>query len=155
MSQTDCGTIRAWLPDFAAGRLGGADVDVVEAHLPGCGECRSELELVQLLFASRPGVPAGLEGRVTSAVRASRRPLRRPWWGISAAAVAALALGIGVTTERPETIDGPVPAFVAETEDRELWISDDGLLAGAPALDDLSDEALMQLLEELETEGAA
>ena len=36
-----------------------------------------------------------------------------------------------------------------DTGDEGVWLSDDGLLAGAPALDGLSDEALLQLLEEL------
>ena len=154
MSQMDCGSIRELLPDFAAGRLESDGVDAVEAHLPTCAECRAELELIQMLLASPPAVPSGLEGRVTAAVKAARRPMRRPWWGISAAAVAALALGIGVTTERPETVDGPVPAFASETEEGDLWLSDDGLVAGAPSVDDLSDEALIQLLEELAVEGA-
>jgi hypothetical protein len=34
------------------------------------------------------------------------------------------------------------------------WVSDDGLIAGAPALDDLSDEALMTLLDELGADGS-
>jgi len=155
MSQTDCGTIREYLPDFAAGRLGVDEANAVEAHLPTCAECRAELELIQMLLAAPPVVPAALADQVTTAVRTSRRPTRRPWWGISAAAVAALALGIGVSTDRPEAIDGPVPDFASETEEGEVWLSDDGLLAGEPSLDGLSDEALMELLEELAGEGAA
>jgi hypothetical protein len=42
-----------------------------------------------------------------------------------------------------------VPAFVSEAEEGEIWLSDDGLVAGAPAFDDLSDEALLELLDEL------
>ena len=155
MSQTDCGTIREILPDFAAGRPTGEASAIVEAHLTSCTECRAELELIRMLLAAPQQAPAGLADQVTTAVRRARRPIRRPWWGISAAAVAALALGIGVSTDRPEAIDGPVPEFASETEAGELWLSDDGLLAGEPSLDGLSDEALMELLEELTTEGAA
>ena len=149
MSQTDCGTIREYLPDFAAGRLGDEVRAAVEAHLPSCGECRAELELIQMLRAAPPVIPDMLADEVVSAVRTSQRPSRRPWWGISAAAVAALALGIGVSTDRPETVTGPVPEFASETEEGEVWLSDDGLLAGAPSIDGLSDEALMELLDEL------
>ena len=42
-----------------------------------------------------------------------------------------------------------VPAYVAGAEEIVLWPADDGLVAGAPALDDLSDEALITLLEEM------
>ncbi|MDG2283007.1 MAG: hypothetical protein P8L45_07780 [Longimicrobiales bacterium] len=155
MSQTDCGTIRECLPDFAAGRLDDDAGNAVTAHLPTCAECRAELELIQMLLAAPPMVPAALEDQLTTAVRTSRQPTGRPWWGISAAAVAALALGIGVSTDRPEAIDGPVPDFASETGEGELWPSDDGLLAGEPSLDGLSDEALIELLEELTGEGAA
>ena len=48
MSQTDCGTIREHLPDFAAGRLAAEAVAAVESHLPGCAECRAELEASDL-----------------------------------------------------------------------------------------------------------
>jgi hypothetical protein len=34
----------------------------------------------------------------------------------------------------------------------EIWVSDDGLLAGAPLFDGLSDDALLQLLDELSVE---
>ena len=152
MNQTDCGTIRECLPDFAAGRLDVDAANAVTAHLPTCAECRGELELIQMLLAAPPGVPAALVDQVTTAVWTSRRSTRRPWWGISAAAVAALALGIGVSTDRPVVTDGSIPDFASETE---LWLSDDGLLAGKPSLDGLSDEALMTLLEELTSEGAA
>ena len=34
-------------------------------------------------------------------------------------------------------------------EESQVWIADDGAVAGAPVLDDLADEALATLLEEL------
>jgi hypothetical protein len=34
-------------------------------------------------------------------------------------------------------------------EESQVWIVDDGSVAGAPVLDDLSDEAMAALLEEL------
>ena len=155
MSQTECGTVREFLPDYAAGRLGAEQLGVVEAHVPSCPECRAEVELIRMLLDAPPAVPDRLADEVVSAVRTSRRPVRRPWWGISAAAVAAIALGIGVSTDRSGTVAGPVPEFASEADEAEAWLSDDGLLAGAPSIDGLSDEALLELLEELSAEGAA
>lgn len=155
MSQTECGTVREFLPDFAAGRLGLEQLRAIEAHLPSCTECRVELELIRVLLEAPPVVPDRLADEVVSAVRMSRRSVRRPWWGISAAAIAAIALGIGISTDRPGTVLGPVPDFASEADEGEAWLSDDGLLAGAPSIDGLSDEALLELLEELSGEGAA
>ena len=42
-----------------------------------------------------------------------------------------------------------------EAEEDEFWLSGDGEIAGAPTLDDLTDEALLRFLEELETGGVA
>ena len=155
MSHADCGTIRELIPGFVGSRLSSGEIEDIERHLSGCAECRDELELAQMLFASPARVPEGLADRVIEAVRADRRPVHRPWWGISAAAVAALALGIGIMSD-PSVSVTDVPDFASEIEEGELWMSDDGLLAGAPSLEGLSDEALLQLLEELSaTEGAA
>jgi hypothetical protein len=40
-----------------------------------------------------------------------------------------------------------------ETEQSELWLSEDGVLAGDLWIEGLSDETLMKLLAELESEG--
>ena len=42
-----------------------------------------------------------------------------------------------------------VPGYAYEVEEGDIWASDDGLMAGAPLFDELSDEALLQLLDEL------
>jgi hypothetical protein len=155
----DCGDVREWLPDHVAGRLDAEARSGVEAHLSACASCAEELELVRLLHAGRPRVPEELPDRILEAVRgeAVRRPrasARRPWWGLSAAAVAAIALGIGIASDDSTSIPSSPPETLAsEFEEGEFWVSDDGLLAGAPSLEGLSDEALMELLEELNTEG--
>ena len=87
-------------------------------------------------------------------MRYDRTSISRPWWGITAAAVAALALGIGISFDRAEQPESAIPSYAYELEDGELWLSDDGLIAGAPALDALSDEALLQFLDELDVGGA-
>ena len=153
---TDCGAIRELIPGLVAARLRADEAARVLGHVETCADCRAEMELVTLLHATRAEAPAGLLDRITRET-ARGRPVRT-WWGISAAAIAALALGIGIVSEDASVPGSEVPAFVTEAEEGEIWLSDDGLVAGAPAFDDLSDEALLQLLDELSnvsTGGAA
>jgi ferric-dicitrate binding protein FerR (iron transport regulator) len=153
VNTTTCETVREWIPDYVGSRLAEANLGATEAHFEACGSCRAEAELASMLLASRPEVPAGLALRIKGSVLADRRSVRRPWWGLSAAAVAALAFGIGLSNGAdPES--AVVPGYAYETETTELWPGDDGLIAGAPSLEDLSDEALATLLAEL-TAGSA
>jgi hypothetical protein len=149
-----CETVREWVPDYVSGRLARLDDTSVRSHLKACDECRAEVELARLIFESRVDVPDGLANRVRDAVRYDRTSVSRPWWGITAAAVAALALGIGFSSYRPEQSESAIPGYAYELDDENLWLSDDGLIAGAPALDALSDEALLQFLDELDVGGA-
>jgi hypothetical protein len=151
MIETECGWVRDSIPDFARSMLPFEGAARVERHVAVCSECRSELELVQVLLASRPSVPAGLLHRIERGAVADRRAPTRTWWGVSAAAIAALALDIGIGSDSAPTTTGDVPGFAYEAEEGDIWLSDDGLLAGAPALGDLSDEALLELLDELTT----
>jgi hypothetical protein len=154
MSNMKCETVREWVPDYVSGRLARLDDISVRSHLKACDECRAEVELARLIFESRVDVPDGLANRVRDAVRYDRTSVSRPWWGITAAAVAALALGIGFSSDRPEQSESAIPGYAYELDDENLWLSDDGLIAGAPALDALSDEALLQFLDELDVGGA-
>jgi len=154
MSNVKCETAREWIPDYVSGRLAKLDATSVQSHLRACDECRAEVGLARLIFESRVDVPDGLANRVRDAVRYDRTSISRPWWGITAAAVAALALGIGISSDRSEQPESPIPGYAYELEEGDLWLSDDGLIAGAPALDALSDEALLQFLDELDV-GAA
>ena len=154
MSMARCEAIRERIPDYVAGRLlADAERASVEEHAGSCAECRAELHLAELVFSSRTTAPSGLVGQVQQAVRSDRGASRRPSWALAAAAVAALALGIGVVSKRADPVDA-VPGYAYELEDDDLWLSDDGLIAGGPTLEGLSDEALAQLLEELVVGGA-
>jgi hypothetical protein len=153
MNDFECGRVRDLIPGFVGSRLTPEDLETVEVHLTDCGDCRAELELAQTILASRPIVPDGLLAKITAAVTGERRSRTRPWWGLSAAAVAALALGIGLSSQSEETRPD-VPGFAYEAEEGDVWLSDDGLVAGAPLFDGLSDEALLTLLDEI-TLGAA
>ena len=154
MSDVTCATARELIPDLIAGRLATGSLLEVEGHLDQCSECRAELELVRSLYVSRREPPTDLPDRIIAAGR--RRVVdRRPWWGLTAAAIAALAVGIGITSEANTRGDDlEVPGYAYEVEEGALWLSDDGLLAGAPSLDVLSDEALEALLDELLTGSA-
>ena len=99
MTDMTCGAIREAIPDYVANRLDAAALAAAEDHVGACDECASELELVQALYASRPRVPGGLSARVRAAIGRDRASMQRPWWGLTAAAVVAVALGIGIVSE--------------------------------------------------------
>jgi anti-sigma factor RsiW len=166
----NCGTTQDRLPDRAAGRLEPSEAAEVDRHLAACPDCRAAFETVGWLRARRPGVPADLEGRILEAVRSAREgsagPARegpagpapsrgwfdsKPPWGWAAAAVLALAIGIPLLStiepaEEPET----AALVMADEGVGRVWLDDDLMVAGAPAVSELSDEALRRLLEELE-----
>ncbi len=150
-NEPECGWVRESIPDFVNSALSFDERGRVMRHVVECAECGAELELVRALLASRPAVPEGLLARIHRSAVADRRAPTRTWWGVSAAAIAALALGIGITADPTQEADVAIPGFAYEAEAGEIWLSDDGLLAGAPAFGDLSDEALLELLDELST----
>jgi len=158
MKTPDCETIRDRLPEWAAESIPTEEVDMVETHLPSCLDCRRESELVLGLRDSRPQAPTGLEARIQARVREEFETKsafsRRRWvptWALSAAAVVVLALGIGVIWNPGDSdpVQGPI---VVASQDLlpEAWLWDDGMIAGAPVFDGLSDEELEALLEEFE-----
>ena len=154
MSQTDCGAVRELIPDVGAGRTDEVARAAVEVHVARCSDCAEELALARTLFASRSAIPVDVSETVVRRYGRQTTTTTRPWWGISAAAVAALALGIGITSgPGPEAELDLGTELVAEVEvdDDEFWLSDDGILAGAPVFEALSDEALAELLDELST----
>lgn len=176
MTGPACEAIKDRLPDVAAGTLPQAEEASIQAHLLSCADCRAELELVRGLRAAlenESAVPSGLEGRIQALVREERgeaqeesvgprtldigaqgaEPHRRraPAWALSAAAVVVLALGTGIIWNRIGTEGGPDPLAVASQEPLpEAWLWDDGMVAGAPVFDGLSDAELEALLKEFE-----
>jgi len=167
-----CPEVHDLLPELERGELTLQRRREVEAHLAACGECpecAEAREIVRALIVSRPAVPVGLEARIQAAVRREMaaddesgdllrlEPRRRrsvPSWALGAAALLMLAVGTPVLMNRmaevPTEYDDATIALAEETYAPSVWASDDGLIAGALALDDLSDEALLALLEELE-----
>ena len=146
---TKCEWIRELIPDYAAGRLTDDEIALAGLHFADCNECRDELDLVHLVFSSRAMEPEGLAVKINAAVHSRRVTGHRQWWGAAAAAVALLAIGLNVILDRSGPGDLPLAESEFEIESENLWLTDDALIAGAPMLGGLSDEALTQLLEEL------
>ncbi len=149
MSEHLCTEVRERLPAYVAGQLDRGATARVHEHLAGCAQCRAEHELAVLLLGARPAVPEGLVERIQTSLRYERATVRRPWWGLAAAAVAALALGIGAASSGRDRAVEPAAYAVEDTVDP--WLSDEGVVAGAPVLSDLSEAALQSLLEEMGT----
>ena len=149
MNRTKCEWIRELIPDYAAGRLTDDEIALAGLHFADCNECRDELDLVHLVFSSRAMEPEGLAIKINAAVHSRRVTGHRQWWGAAAAAVALLAIGLNVILDRSGPGDLPLAESEFEIESENLWLTDDALIAGAPMLGGLSDEALTQLLEEL------
>lgn len=166
-----CETILDRLADRVAERVGPVERAEIDRHLEVCAECRSEAEVLRALRIAGPAtVPVGLEGRIRSAVAAEgavgsgtdtlsitsgrgSRPGRVPSWALGAAAVFVLALGTPFLVDRMESPDAALSdgsELEADVPIASVWTSDDGLIAGAPALETLTDEELALLLEELE-----
>ncbi len=144
-----CETTRSLLPEWVRRELEASEAGLIDAHLATCDDCSAESQLVQVLFAGRAVPPSGLAHSVREhiASRTRRGRQQRPWWGLAAAAVAAVALGIGVVAQADPT--AVVPIYATESGSADAWMSDDGEIAGAPALDDLSEDELAALLDEL------
>jgi anti-sigma factor RsiW len=168
MNRLPCEAVRDVLLEWKAGLLQREEAEVVEVHLAGCGECREEMGVLDALLLARPEPPEGLEARIQAAVRhewlrGARRegegrvltiPRGRRWipvWALSAAAVVLLALGARMILG-PDLPDGTQdPLLVALQEPLpEKWLWADGMVAGAPVFDDLSDEELEALVKALE-----
>jgi hypothetical protein len=164
--------MRDLLPDWIVGTHPPEIAGAVGEHLLTCSGCQAEEKVLRTLLASRPEPPTGLEERIKASVRKDRStgtqvegeapepkviPLfrrypRTPAWALSAAAVVILSLGIGVIwngKDLPDVEQGPVQV-AAEEPLPEAWLWDDGMVAGAPVYDGLTDEELEALIQELE-----
>ena len=149
-SSLSCAEVRDLLP-LASSRAGqGLDLTDVEDHVSGCEECRAEAEFVARLWEARPEPPASilesvLEG-ATSA-RVDRPRWQTSVWGLSAAAVAVIALGVGVFWDSAP--DDSLWTLALEPEPTE-WYGDEWMVAGGPVPEALSDDVLRALLEEMD-----
>ncbi|NIP59348.1 MAG: hypothetical protein GWO00_15630 [Gemmatimonadetes bacterium] len=168
MTEIDCATIRDRLPDLLGEVPEGEETAALRGHLSECPSCRHELDLIRRLRAARPTAAPHLEARVRRALAdearrrsGAERPARERgsghgWWArwrrwsLPAAAAAALVVAVGLLFQRsgPERVTEAPEEW--ETTAGALWPSDDGALAGAPLLDDLSEDDLLTILEEMD-----
>ena len=172
MSSRECEEIRDVLPEWTLGVLDGEAGAVVKEHLAHCPDCAGEETVLRTILAAKPDAPAGLDARIRARVREElgagqstgmpvsepevvplfKRGRWAPTWALSAAAVVILSLGIGVVwngEEVPEVGQDPIQVVAGEPLP-EAWLWDDGMVAGAPVYDGLSDEQLEALIQELE-----
>ena len=156
MIGTTCQELADRLPDWIAGRLSDGDSVLVKDHVSGCEDCSAQAELLAELFRARPVAPTGMAQRIASAAigqvlpeAATERAWIRPAWVLSAAAVLVLVVGTTLLVRDPPSMDIVGALGEVSLEESQVWIADDGAVAGAPVLDDLSDEALATLIEEL------
>jgi hypothetical protein len=171
MSDTTCEVVRPLLPDWVANALEQSAAESVRLHVLACEQCRSESETLRALLRARPVPPEHLAARIQQALRADRPAIppagsgdaqdgRSPGFfgwlgsgpaGLAAAAVVVLALGTAVIwpqvrdrVQAPGPEASPVSSMLLDS-----WSGDDGIIAGAPVLEELTDEQLLTLLEEL------
>ena len=154
------------LPEWIAGRLDAEEAEAVAGAVARDPDLGEEARLLRALAATRAEAPEGRAERIRRAVRDDpaaapwiapvRAPGRRrsprfawalPAWGWAAAAVATVAFGTVLAVEGRRV--GDDPGRTAFGTAGSPWVTDDVVVAGAPVLEDLSDEMLQALLEEL------
>jgi hypothetical protein len=131
-----------WLRLDAVRAGEGAPEDV--AHAAGCATCRQRLAglgaLAEDLRRARPAatlVPANVEARILTGLRAVRRPVQRRrtavWrWAATAAVAAGIVLAVGLWRPWPRVAEDAPPAAISH----------------APALDgDLNGDGAVDILD--------
>lgn len=135
--------------------LSDARTVALEAHVDECPDCSAEAEFLVWMRGLRPEPPAkilsGVLERAGAEVGPARRePARDRWgllpWGLSAAALAVLSVGLGILWDRPTE---SLWTLALEPEP-SVWYGDDWLVAGGPVPEALSDELLTAILEEMD-----
>ena len=145
------------LPDWVNGTLGPEERALVERELAVSPKLRAEADFVREVREARRSPPADLQGRIRLAMeQQSTVGSGRAWssygrWPLSAAAAAAvvIALGSALIWNRFQPGGSGTEGQLALEPLPVVWPADDGLVAGEALLDDLSEDALVALLEEL------
>jgi hypothetical protein len=146
MTNLNCEYVREVYPDVLNNTADTLTAAAVRAHLAGCGECREEAELLDLIHSDRVDVPAGLHERVMSGVQVDhlrRRPYVRHL--ALAATVAAAVIGGSILFESAE------PEPVRSVDGLGFVTVEAAMVSGASSLQDLTVEELEQLLGEIES----
>jgi predicted anti-sigma-YlaC factor YlaD len=145
MTNWTCETVRDAYPDAVNGKLDGARMELLRAHVAACDECQSEIALLDSIHAQTPPLPPGLYERVVTSVSAPRRSGARARRVLALAATVALAL-IGGSVLVQSALNG------ARANRAVGFVSvENAMLTGKASLDDFSVEELEQLLKEIES----
>ena len=147
MTDNTCTDAKDLLPGLVRGELSEEDHGWVEVHVSACEECRNEVALLRQILTATPIPPAGLAAEIKEAVARDRAP--QPWslgWRLPAAATVVLALGTALVWQRAQTLP---ESQLAQESFLTVWANDDAFVAGAPMLEELSEEDLALLFEEL------
>ncbi len=161
-----CASVRDDLAPYLLGGLPDPMRVRIRAHLDGCEACADEAAFLARVTAEAPVPPSTLtasvlarvqEGRVASPRRTAPAivPFRRTGrsrrsllWGLPAAAMVILSLGVALFWNGSGGPESPFSlAFEAPAEG---WGEEEWLVAGAPHLAGLSDEVLLALMEEFD-----
>lgn len=152
MSAMKCEVVESLLPDWVNDTLDPGEREGVKEHLEGCASCREQEDFIRRIASARPEPPPELLERVRSAVEADRARPRVPVvarWVLAAAAMVILSLGTALIWDGEAPPLDPLDDLVMDPLAASV-IADNTMIAGAPSLAGLSDEALEALLEELE-----
>jgi len=152
-----CPEARDLIPLSWTGGISPREKAALERHLEECPECASESSFVSRIASACPVPPPDLSRKVAArlaggADRGRSFPSRSAvLWGLPAAAVMILGLGIGLVWSSGENGTGELitSSFLDSQDEMEV---DDWIVAGAPVLDALSDEVLVSLMA-MEVEG--
>jgi hypothetical protein len=127
----------------------------LDHHLEGCSACAREAAFAARVYEARPEPPPGLADAVLREAWGRRGRARpAPGWmstSLAAAAVLVLSLGIGLATRTVGPGEGGLLLSSALETPAPEWGAEEWLVAGAPVLEGISDEALLLLLDEVDS----
>lgn len=153
MMKLNCEYVREVYPELLHQRLDPEIAESVRRHLAECAECRADAALMTGIFEAPVAVPAELEGRVLTHVRAQPAARQRSRHYLLAATIAAALLSGGLLMNRVQSTrnSGPVVHNDADAGGLGVIGVDQAMVSGKVSLQDLTVEELEQLLGEIES----
>ena len=148
MTDIVCTEVKDLLPGLVRGELSEEERDRAEVHVATCEDCGGEVALLRQIHLAATVPPGGLAADISAAVARDRARWR--WsrhWRLPVAATVVLALGTALVWQRAQTL--PETSQFAQESFLMVGVSDDAFVAGAPMLEQLTEEDLALLLEEL------
>ena len=167
MKRIDCSAVQELLPEWTAGSLDRARAEAVDLHVATCQACAAEASLVAPRRKVRAEPPLELEARIRAVLAQTSKPaghfsasgerprfrFSTPAWAAGLAATLVLGVGSALLLDRNGAPVEDESWLVWFEGAPSVYVADDGMVAGAPVLEDLSglsDDQVAILLEELE-----